>query len=361
MIFRQSILKELVKTSILVFTVILGIFFAQRITYYIGVVASGGFPSDSINTLMGFSMLRFLPMILSLSLFLTILFTLTRQFRDNEMIIWFSSGVGISQWVRPILSFALPVVFVIAFLSFVVTPWSVNKGNDFKAQLKRKDELATITPGVFKESADANRVFFIESFDELGNVVKNIFVQTENHGKLGIIVASRGYRDVAKNQDHFVVMEKGRRYEGDKDGAEFTSTSFERYGIRVAQKNVEAEPPSSQALSNLELLNNRSPANLAELFGRIAMPLSALILALLAIPLSYVDNRSGRSTNFMMAILLFIIYNNMVSIIQAWLIQGKISLLLGLWPVHVFFFVLLIYLFQRRTYQLPILPSFSIK
>lgn len=357
MIFRSSIHKELVHTAVLVFAVMIGIFFAQRITYYIGVVASGGFPSDSISTLMGFSLLRFLPMIISLSLFLSILFTLTRQFRDNEMIIWFSSGLSISRWVSPILSFSLPIVMTIAFLSLFVTPWAVSKGNEFKAQIKRQDELSTVTPGVFKESAHANRVFFIESFDELGNVVKNIFVQTDDKGKYGIVVAERGYREIAENKDHFVVMEKGRRYEGDKVSSSFTSTTFERYGIRVQQKNVAPEPISSQALSNIELLHQHTAANIAELHSRIALPLSAMILALLAIPLSFVEQRSGRSTNFMMAILIFMIYNNMLSIMQAWLIQKKICLLLGLWPVHIVFVILLFYLFYRRINQRPLFPS----
>jgi lipopolysaccharide export system permease protein len=74
----------------MVFAAMMGIFIAQRVSYYIGLIARGTFPSDSIVTLMGFSMLRYLPTILSLSLFISILFTLTRQSRDNEMIIWFS-------------------------------------------------------------------------------------------------------------------------------------------------------------------------------------------------------------------------------------------------------------------------------
>lgn len=79
----------------------------------------------------------------------------------------------------------------------------------------------------------------------------------------------------------------------------------------------------------------------------------------MAIPLSYVDQRNGRSTNFMMAILIFIIYNNMVSIMQAWLLQKKISLLFGLWPVHIIFVLLVFYLFYRRIYQRPLLPGMS--
>jgi lipopolysaccharide export system permease protein len=267
--------------------------------------------------------------------------------------------MSISRWVSPVLSFAVPVVVIIAILSFFVTPWVASKGNEFQAQIKSKDDLASISPGVFKESQDANRVFFIESFDNLGNEVKNIFVQSSEKGKKSVIVAAKGYREKHANGDEFVVMEKGRRYEIEKNSAAVNTTEFERYGIRVQHKKVAVAPPSSQALSSLDLLQNRSNSNIAELHNRISLPLSSLILALLAIPLSYVDQRSGRSTNFMMAIMIFLIYNNLLNIMQAWLIQEKISLLIGMWPIHVLFIFFVGYLFYRRVNQKPFLPGMA--
>jgi len=112
-----------------------------------------------------------------------------------------------------------------------------------------------------------------------------------------------------------------------------------------------------QAVPTTELITQLSPANNAELQGRIAIPISALILVILAIPLSFVDPRSGRSGNMVMAILTFIIYTNLMSITQAWLVQGKLNPMIGLWPVHLIFLFLTIYLFYRRTHQLPLLPK----
>lgn len=357
MIFKRSLSQELLQTAIGAFTVLFGIVIAQRITYYIGIAANGSIASNSINTLLGFSMLKFLPMLLSLTLFLAVLLTLTRQHRDSEMVIWFSSGQGLAAWIRPILTFSGPVIILIAFLSLFVTPWATNKSSDYKTQLKKQDELATITPGVFKESKQANRVYFVESFNQLGATVKNIFIQSVQHQKLGVIVAKQGHRETMENHDNFLIMEQGRRYEGKPETSEFSSTTFEKYAVRLEAKETK-EPPAKviQAVPINVLLSVHNPTNNAEIQGRIATPISALILVLLAIPLSFVDPRSGRSSNVAMAVLIYIIYINMISIAQAWLVQEKISPIIGLWPVHLIFLSLTIYLFYRRASQLPLMP-----
>jgi len=359
MLFKRSLLQELASTAAGAFLILMGIVVAQRAAYYIGVAAKGSLASDAINTLLGFSMIKFQPMLLSLTLFLAVLLTLSRWHRDSEMVIWFSSGLGIASWIRPVLTFAMPIIIVIFGLSLFVTPWATHKGADFADQLKSRDELASISPGVFKESRSSDRVYFVESFDELGNVVKNIFVQTTQHQKLGIIVAAKGHRTTEGNGDNFLVMENGRRYEGKPNTPEFTTTHFERYSIRIEPAEVKQQLPSTQSKDSVELLKNHDPANNAELQWRMAIPISAFVLVLLAIPLSFVDPRSGRSANMMIAILIYIIYNNMLSIMQAWLAQGKLSPLVGLWPVHIFFLLLTVYMFYRRIFQLPMLPQFE--
>ncbi len=357
MIFKRSLSKELLQTAIGAFAILFGIVIAQRVTYYIGIAASGSIASNAINTLLGFSMIKFMPMLLSLTLFLAVLLTLTRQHRDSEMVIWFSSGQGLAAWIKPVLTFASPVIVLIAFLSLMVTPWATNKSTEYKTQLQKQDELATITPGVFKESKQADRVYFVESFNQLGATVKNIFIQSVQHQKLGVIVANQGHRETMANRDNFLIMEQGRRYEGKQDTEEFTSTSFEKYAVRLeAKESKEKSPMVMQAVPSSVLLSQHNPVNNAEIQGRIAIPISAFILVLLAIPLSFVDPRSGRSGNMAMAVLTYIIYNNMISITQAWLTQGKLNPMIGIWPVHFIFLTLTIYLFYRRAFQLPVVP-----
>ena len=359
MLFRRSLLQELISTAAGAFLILVGIVVAQRVGHLIRLASKGVLPNDAITIILGFNMIRFLPMLLSLSLFLAILLTLSRWYRDSEMVVWFSSGLSINSWIRPILTFTIPVVILISFLSLFVTPWAFHKVEDYLLQLESRDDLATINPGVFKESAHADRVFFVESFDELGNVVKNIFVQSIQHQKLGIVVAAQGSRINEKNGDQFLLMENGRRYQGERGTAEYSTTEFEKYAIRVEAVEAKRDAPSSQSISSGELIQDSNNSNIAELQWRLAMPISALILALMAIPLSALDPRAGRSANFILALVFYILYINLLSIVQAWIAQGKIHSILGLWPIHVLFAILAVYMFYRRTQQLPILPSIS--
>ncbi|MFW5432481.1 MAG: LPS export ABC transporter permease LptF [Methylophilaceae bacterium] len=355
--FKKSLSHELIVTAGALFLILIGIVVAQRAGHLVGSAAKGWIPNDAITTMLGFSLIQFLPMIMSLTIFLTVLLTLSRWHRDSEMVIWFTAGLGITKWIRPIITFAIPVIIMIALLSFFVMPWATEKVEDYRVQLKARDDSSSISPGVFKESNNGERVYFVEGFDQLGNAVKNVFIHSTQHKKTGIIVADQGSRFTAENDDSFILLEKGRRYEGRPNTAEMSTTEFERYTIRLQTKEVARKPATSETLSTDKLITSDSPRDKAELQWRLAFPVSAIILVLLAIPLSFVDPRAGRSLNLMFAIFIFIIYNNILSIFEAWTTQGKINPLIGLWPVHILFALLAIYLFYRRNFLLPLFPA----
>jgi lipopolysaccharide export system permease protein len=96
------------------------------------------------------------------------------------------------------------------------------------------------------------------------------------------------------------------------------------------------------------LLQEPHEGNLAELLWRIGLPLSALNLALLAIPLSFVNPRASRSANLVFALLTYMAYSNLISVSQAWVSQGKLSFHVGWWAVHAAMLLLLLALFYRR-------------
>lgn len=356
MLFRRSLMQELATNVIGAFLILFGIIIAQRTGFLIKLAAKGSLPNDAILVILSFTMIRFLPMLLTVSIFLSILMTLSRWYRDSEMIIWLSAGHSIKNLVRPIMLFNAPIILVIMLLSLFITPWSIQKIDDYRVQLESRDEFAAIAPGVFKESSRGERMFFVESFDKLGEVVKNVFVQSVQHQKLGIIVAAEGHRHRADNGDDFLVMENGRRYQGKPNTPEYSVTTFEQYAIRIEPNEVIKKPPSAQSKSSASLIEDNNNTHIAELEWRFAFPISALILAIFAIPLSAIDPRAGKTANFILAIFIYVVYNNLLSIAQAWVAQGKIHPIVGLWPVHLLFLFLALYFFKRILDQKPLMP-----
>jgi len=294
-------------------------------------------------------MLGYLPVLLSLTLFIAVLMTLTRSYRDSEMVVWFSCGVSLTQWIRPVLLFATPLVLTIALLSLALSPWSISNSEELRRKMDSRHDVTAVTPGVFRESRQAERVYFVEEVAGAHNLVANVFVSATQHGRQGVMVAARGFQEVAANGDRFLVLMNGRRYEGEPGSTEYKVYEFGRYAMRIETAETQApRAPTTKSVSTLELLRDPTPPNLAELSWRLGLPASALILSLLAIPLSFVNPRAGRSMNLMLALLIYMTYSNLLSITQASIAQSRIATAAGLLGVHAVMLLILLALFYRR-------------
>lgn len=348
MIFRKALLREFTTAAIGIFLVLLGITLTTQLVRLLGQAASGAITSTGVVALLGLTLVNYLPVLLSLTLFIAVLLTLTRGYRDSEMVVWFSCGVSLMQWARPVLVFALPLVFTIALLSTLLSPWAAGKSEELRRLMDSRDDVSNVAPGVFRESRQGERVYFVEEVSGSENLVANVFVSSIQTGKAGVMVARRGFQETAANGDRFLVLLNGRRYEGQPGSAEYKIYEFERYAMRIETAETAVRAPTTKTASTLELLLTRTPPNLAELSWRLGLPFSALILSLLAIPLSFVNPRAGRSMNLVLALLVFMTYSNMLSIVQAAIAQTRLSFTVGVWVVHLCMLLLLATLFYRR-------------
>lgn len=358
-IFRTSLLREFAITAMASFVVLLGITMTTQLVRFLGQAASGSITPAGVFALLAFTAFNYLPVLLSLTLFISVLMTLTRSYRDAEMVVWFCSGISLTGWIRPVLSFATPIVILIALLSTLLSPWAITKSEEFRRAMDNRDDISQVTPGVFRESRQTERVFFVENLNEGENMVANVFVSSTQHKKVGVMVARRGFMETTDNGDRFLVLLNGRRYEGNPGTSEYKISDFERYAMRIETQETKTAAPSAKSLPTIELIRNPTALNLSHLVWRISLPVSALILALLAIPLSFVNPRAGRSANLILAILVFMIYSNFTSISQAWIAQQRISAVAGLLGVHAVMLLLLLLLFFRRLTLFSIFRYFK--
>ncbi|ADL56522.1 permease YjgP/YjgQ family protein [Gallionella capsiferriformans ES-2] len=346
--FQRALVLEFAGNGVLVFAILLGIVVISQLIRFLGEAVSGKLAVDGVLALLGFSALNYLSVLLSMSLFIAILLTLSRCYRDSEMVVWFSAGIGLTRWIRPVALFAAPVVTVIALLSLVLSPWAMKRADDFKAQLESRDELATLTPGVFRESGQSDRVYFVETVDVGNGRIGNIFVRSVQNSQMGTMVAREGLQQTMPNGDRFLVLLNGTRYEGTPGERDYRIVEFERYAMRIESAASKQLLPNVRTLSTLELWRNPTRWNLSELEWRLGLPISAAVLSLLAISLSYVNPRAGRSLNLVLAMVLYMLYSNMISVTNAWVGQGKLSPGIGLWGIHALMLLITALFFYYR-------------
>ena len=348
MIFRRALLREFTQTAVTVFVALFAVLLTTQLIRLLNEAAGGMLASQAVVALLGFGAINYLPVVLSLTVFIAVLLTLSRWYHDSEMTIWFSSGLPLTAWIGPVMRFALPLVLAIAALSLFLSPWALTKSAEFRQRMDKRDDMSQISPGVFNEAAGAERVFFVEGMSGVEGRVKNIFVSSTQNGRVGVMAAAQGHTEVAANGDRFLVMEHGRRYEGTPGNPEYRVMEFGRYAVRIEPVEARGIAQTPGNMPFPELLRMRTAANLGEIVWRTGIPLAALMLALLAIPLSFVNPRAGRTTNLVFAILIYMIYNNLISVSQAWVRQGRLSFEVGIWGVHALMFVLLLAMFWHR-------------
>ncbi len=348
MIFQRAIRREFTQSAAGVFIALFAILLTTQLIRLLGSAAEGSVAPEAVVALLGFSAINYIPTLLSLSSFIAILLALSRSYRDSEMVVWFSSGVSLIAWVRPVMVFVLPLVLAIAALSLFVSPWALSKSAEYRGNLETRRDAGQATPGAFQESSSGERVIFVEGVADDESYVKNVFVSSVQNQRLGVTMAATGYQEIAANGDRFIVLENGRRYEMEPGSAEFRIMEYARYAVRVETKEARGIEQTPNNMPTLELVKNGAPAYQAELLWRIGVPVSAVILALLAIPLSFVNPRAGRSANMLLALFAYLVYNNLMTVGQAWVASGRISFLDGLLGVHLFMLCLLPLLFFRR-------------
>ncbi len=348
MIFQRAIRREFTQSAAGVFIALFAILLTTQLIRLLGEAAEGSIAPEAVVALLGFSAMNYIPTLLSLASFIAILLALSRSYRDSEMVVWFSCGVSLVAWVRPVLVFILPLVVAIAALSFFVSPWALSQSAEYRGNLETRRDAGQATPGAFQESSSGERVIFVEGVADDESHVKNVFVSSVQNQRLGVTMAATGHQEIAENGDRFIVLENGRRYEMQPGSAEFRIMEYARYAVRVETKEARGIEKTPKNTPTLELIRKDLPTYQAELLWRISVPVSAVILALLAIPLSFVNPRAGRSANMLLALFTYLLYNNMMTIGQAWVSSGRISFAVGLLGIHLFMLCLLPLLFFRR-------------
>lgn len=324
-IHQRALIREMTVTAGYALAGLAAIVVVTLVARIFGRAAIGDLSPQAILPFIGFSLFQMTPVLLSLSLFMAVFLTLNRYWRDSEMVIWLSSGLNHLNWIRPVLMFALPISLTIALLSMVLLPWAAQKRVNYETQLSSRDDASNLSPGLFVEAAGGKKVYFVEATDGIDKQIRNVFVRAEQHGRTGIIVAQQGNRMTMDNGDPFLVLEKGRRYEGRPGGVDYRMMEFERYFIRLEPNVAKPRVGKAKERSTLELLREPTPENQAEWGWRAGYPLSALILALFAIPLSFINPRAGRSLSILFAILVYAIYNNLIGLSEGWVVHQSLS------------------------------------
>lgn len=335
MLFHSSLRKELARSFGASLVVLVTIVMTMTLVRTLSLANRGSVNPEDILMVMGYAVIGYMPLLLTLSLFIAIVGTLSRMYRDSETVIWFAAGRGLSAFLSPLFRFSWPILLAVAALALVVWPWAATQTEQLKDRYGRRGDLERVAPGQFQESASGTRVFFLDKDTPDNKSGKNIFIATSERGRDTVTAAKSGkVMDIGANQ--FLVLGNGQRMETPSTGPkEVRISEFEEYAARMGSNDPAARDDApAKTKSTLTLATEPTAVNLGELGWRLGLAFAAFNFVVIAVVVSHVNPRAGRSGNLVFALFAFVIYYNMVNIGQSWVSTGRASFALFTVALH---------------------------
>ncbi len=314
--------------------------------------AGAELPKNAIFAVMGLSSIQYLTILIPVGIFLSINLALARMYRDSEMAALMACGIGHFSLYRPIFLLAVLLAATVSWLSLEAGPSAQREVKQIFDAARQSADLAMLEPGRFISFGKERVTIYAEEVGEDG-ALSNVFVQLRSGDKVTVVVAKEaGQHNDEESGTKVLTFRNGQRYEGVPGTQEFMIMSFVEHGIPFEVSRAREREVKPEAQSFYELMERFDPAAVAEMQWRLSAPISLLVLTLIAVPLSRTQPRQGRYSGLATAILIYVIYSNLLGASKVWLEQDSIPAWLGLWWVHLAFLGYGLFLLQHQNHFL---------
>jgi lipopolysaccharide export system permease protein len=352
----RYVFREVTLTWFAVTGVLLVIMVTNQLALVLQRAADNRFPREVILTLIGFSSLENLTVLVPVGLLLAIVLAFGRLYHESEMAAIQACGVGSGRLYAPVMLLSLALAGLLAWLAFDLAPYAAGRVQELRSLAGRDAQFGNLEPGHFRNFGGGGGVFYAAGTNPDGTL-RDVFVKrnaserlTGGSGGIEIAVAARARHLVSEGgQLHTFVLENGRQYVGVPGSAEFRIIEFKEHGIPVRLPQVSFNMSGIDLTPTAVLLHSANLKDRAELQWRMSMPLMALVLTVLAVPLARLRPRQGRYARVGFAILLYLVYSNLLSGARVWMEHGTVPQALGLWWVHALLLAVVLLLINRRA------------
>lgn len=348
-IIDRYIAKELLLTWLAVTLVLMLILLSSTLARLLGKAADGTIPGDAVIPMLTITGTRYLILLIPLSLYLGVLLCFSRLYKDNEMAALGACGVGMKRLYRPLMMVVLPVSLFISLMTLQVMPLISQQGQILKGEIESRSELSGLVAGRFNQSSDGDAIMFLERQSDDRKNMENVFLHQQMKSAANIETANHARRYTDKDGRKFILFVNGQHYEGVPGRSNYRITQYEKHGIFVPETEAVHSITRRDAILTKDLIKSDSPLYRAELQWRLSIPIATLLMAILALPLSYTTPRKGRYSKLALAILIYLIYSNLMGVGQTWVEQRKVPDWIGMWWVHGFGGLLIIYWWIKRA------------
>lgn len=317
-----------------------------------------GIPAGELLPIVSFNMIRDLPLVLALSLFLSIIITISQLYISSEAVVMNSIGLGSKHFFLLVQPLVLILFFSMLALTMYLIPLAKYEKNILEEETQNSSEFSFITEGEFEEFKDGEIVFFASNSKSLNGLLEEsseqnmeeIFIYSYNSGDPIIVLASEAKKYISsENKGTYLLLKNGSRYQGIPSNKNKSILDFESYNLEIISGEVKDSINNLtqiEATKSMDLIAIGSNHAYAELQYRISQPISILLLTLIGVLLGKTSPRSSKGLNILIGIGVFILYNNVLLVIKGSIENGQINVFLGLITPHLLILIFIIFFYQ---------------
>ena len=353
-IIDKYIAKELLTVFLSVYFVLLIIVLSTEIVHLLSWVSQGIIPVTVFLAYLMNSLFEFSIILIPLSLLMGILLAFGRLYSDSEMAAIMSAGIGPMQWYRPLMLIAIPATLLLFVLLAYVQPIINYQRAVLAAEILSQSQIDTLLVGQFNRASKDGAVIFLESKHENNNradndQVNSVFFQQHREKTSFVDLAEDTSSFYNEEGRRYMMMHSGVHYAGNAGEADFKIIKYKDYGVHIDRKQVKAHQ-SVKSKNVAELWSSTIPEEQAELQWRFTIPLATIIVTFMALPLSHTNPRSGRYSKLAVALILYLVYSNLLGVGKTWIVQEKVPVWIGTWWVHIIAIVFTLILLKYKGY-----------
>ncbi len=352
----KYLIRNVLMIMVAVFIVLGLVIFGNQLVSVIKESLEKGIPIADLLPLVGFKMIRDVPLILSLSLFLAIILAISKSYKDSEAIVMNSLGIGDKHLMVFIQPVVIVIVIVILFLTTISVPWSKQQRSMIMDRSENSSKFSFIKEGEFQEFKDGDIVFYaskVKNIDgESTQDMEEIFVYTfaDNQPIITLAAQAQKFTDI-NTKSVYLRLKDGTRYHGFPSEVNKKILNFDQYDLQI----INGEKPQSTNIETkieskpmLDIIFSSDTREIAEWQWRLSQPISVLILSIFAILLGKTSPRGGKNLGVLAGVIVFIIYNNALLIAKSSLERGDTLPIIGLWWVHLLVLLIIFVFYAYR-------------
>lgn len=334
-IIQRYLLREVSLAFGAVMFVLLLVYMSNRFVRFLAQAAAGDISADIVLRLVMYKTLVGLVLLLPLSLFVAILLALGRLHRDSEIVALTAGGVGLGRITLTLATASFGLAVVTAILSFHISPRVATLQAELIERSRGDVQLSGIYPGRFQSFSGGEQVVYAERLEPGRQALSRVFAHVLQPETEYVFVAERAYLTFdVDGGNRYIVMENGHRHSGVPGRRDYVVTQFVRHAVLLGESSDEAGYRRLETYATSQLLDAGGAAHLAEYHWRLSMPIALIVLAVMAVPLSYTSPRQGRYARLFAGVLIYFLYSNAIGVAQKLLEREQMPMWLGIWPVH---------------------------